>query len=120
MIKKLLVEVVSAIIVAPFLGIPITIMSFWYQAVSSDCKRSCVNAPCSLPMECLGDLKAGFPLPVIHDDIGSSPIDGWGKIGVEDNFDFWAFFLNSFFYGVILIMLLLVIKNIFTFIRRSI
>lgn len=31
-----------------------------------------------------GLLSAGFPVPVIRDHMGSSPISGWGRLGPED------------------------------------
>jgi hypothetical protein len=47
---------------------------------------------------------AGFPVPVIRDHIGSSPISGWGRLGPEDIslLPCFSIPLNVMFYSAIL------------------
>ncbi|MEH2195557.1 MAG: hypothetical protein V7K98_23355 [Nostoc sp.] len=67
-------------------------------------------------------LTAGFPFPILHDDNAGSPVDGWGTIGGEDfiSLDIGAFFLNAFFYGLIILILFVIAKSIFESVKRSI
>ncbi|MEH1869497.1 MAG: hypothetical protein V7K69_31490 [Nostoc sp.] len=114
-------KAITVIILSTLLGIPLTILSLWYQNPPG-CEQLCLSEPC-LPNACMGgdSLTAGFPFPIVHDDNAGSPVHGWGRIGVEDiqNLNFGAFFLNALFYGVIIIMLFAVTKSIFKSVKRS-
>jgi hypothetical protein len=65
-----------------------------------------VNPPnCILPDPNLcsnfGEQRGGFPLPVLRDNVGSSPPDSWGKIDSGDiaSANLPAFSLNLLFYS---------------------
>ncbi len=70
----------------------------------SNCERLCANEPCKLGSCVGGKQTAGFPLPILRDWAGSSPISGWGKIGLEDYFypNVRVFLFNILFYSALL------------------
>jgi hypothetical protein len=115
------IEAIAAIILSSLLGIPFVILSLWYQNPPG-CKRFCFSEPCP-QNACMGgnSLKAGFPLPILYDDNAGSPVDGWGRIGVEDfqNINLVAFLLDALFYGVIIFMLFAITKSILKSVKRS-
>ncbi|MGF1933423.1 MAG: hypothetical protein RM347_003350 [Nostoc sp. ChiQUE02] len=115
-------KAITVIILSRLLGIPLTILSLWYQNPPG-CEQLCSSEPCP-PNACMGgdSLTAGFPFPIVHDgEVGSSPTGGWGTIGVEDfsSINFGAFLLDALFYGVIIIMLFAITKSIFKSVKRS-
>ncbi|AVH68079.1 hypothetical protein NPM_6711 [Nostoc sp. 'Peltigera membranacea cyanobiont' N6] len=111
-------EAIAAIILSSLLGIPFVILSLWYHnPPTPGC--SCFREPCPAN-QCIGDsLTAGFPFPIVHDDDAGSPVDGWGTIGVEDTINLRAFLLDALFYGLIIIMLVVVAKSVFRCVKRS-
>ncbi|MBD2509561.1 hypothetical protein [Nostoc sp. C057] len=115
-------KAITVIILSTLLGIPLTILSLWYQNPPG-CNRFCSREPCP-SSACIGgdSLTAGFPFAILHDDNAGSPVHGWGRIGVEDiqNLNLGAFLLNAFFYGVIIVMLFAITKSIFKSVKRSI
>ncbi|MFW9259024.1 hypothetical protein [Nostoc sp. CALU 546] len=114
-------KAIAAIILSSLLGIPFVLLSLWYQNPPG-CERFCFSEPCPLNA-CMGgnSLTAGFPFPIVHDDNAGSPVHGWGRIGVEDfqNINLGAFLLDALFYGVIIIMLVVVAKSGVRFLKRS-
>lgn len=87
-------KAIAAIILSSLSGIPFAILSLWYQNAPG-CERFCFSEPCLLNT-CIGgnSITAGFPFPIVYDDNVGSPIDGWGRIGVEDfqNINIGAFY----------------------------
>ena len=114
-------KVIPVIILSIFLGIPLAILSLWYQNPPG-CERFCFSEPCPRNA-CMGgnSLTAGFPFPILYDDNGGSPVHGWGRIGGEDfqNINLGAFLLDALFYGVIIVMLFAITKSIFKSVKRS-
>ncbi|MEH1894227.1 MAG: hypothetical protein V7K94_02720 [Nostoc sp.] len=109
-------KVITIIILSTLLGIPLALLSLWYQ-IPPRCKQFCFR-------EAGGgeSLTAGFPFPILHDEVGSSPTSGWGRIGIEDFFtlNLEAFLLDAFLYGVIIVMLFAITKRVFKSVKRSI
>ncbi|HEX6288714.1 MAG TPA: hypothetical protein VFZ66_05960 [Herpetosiphonaceae bacterium] len=63
---------------APFailiLALSLTVLSLWHIEPAACAVRRCSD----------GRLQAGFPLIMVRDDVGGSPISGWGNLGTED------------------------------------
>ena len=115
-------EAIAAIMLSSLLGILFVLLSLWYQNPPG-CEQLCSSEPCP-PNACMGGgfLTAGFPFPIVHDgEVGSSPTGGWGTIGPEDfsSINFGAFLLDFLFYGVIIILLVVITKSIFRWVKRS-
>lgn len=108
-------EAIVAIILSSLLGTLLVILSLWYHNPSG-CEQVCSSEPCP-PNTCMGgdSLTAGFPFPIVHDQTFSSPTSSWGRIDLDDysSLNFRAFLLDVLFYGVIIIMLMVIGKIVF-------
>lgn len=89
---------ISLIIV---LAIGLTILSFQYVRPEV-CESVCIEEPCALGTCLPEEQRAGFPFAVFQDEVGGSPISGWGILGPEDPPNPLAFVLDVLFYSVIL------------------
>ncbi len=67
------------------------------------CRNICLEEPCA-PETCYsGEQRAGYPFAVLRDNnMGSSPISGWGILGPEDTPNYLAFTLDVLFYSALL------------------
>ncbi|MEJ2303269.1 MAG: hypothetical protein P8Y14_17210 [Anaerolineales bacterium] len=87
------------------LAIGLTILSLRYVR-PVDCQGFCDlprGVPCPSGSCRSGEQRAGFPIPVVIDSgAGSSPIDGWGKLGPEDGLNPLTTVLDVLFYGTLL------------------
>ncbi len=87
------------------LGIVCSFLSLVYMR-DDYCYQLFTREPRSDLFSCSHEqLSAGFPLPMIHDNLGSSPTDGWGRVGFEDTvvpIFLILFLVNASLYSLIL------------------
>jgi hypothetical protein len=81
----------------------LSIASLWYIRTVSTCQYLCEGRPCAFNIGSCGgyEIYAGFPLMVVSDDTGGSPLSGVGKIQFDDitSFQPLHFIGNTLFYG---------------------
>jgi hypothetical protein len=100
------------------IGVCLTFASLRYVQ-PANCNQMCVQQPCSSGTCKLGEQTAGFPFPFVRDqesNFGSSPPQGWGRVGFEDYLDpdIKAFSFNILFYSAIVWSLIILGKRLRT------